>query len=134
MFQKHFAETAMSNETTTQDQEVISLVERLKNRSIGFYAVPQEYRYHPSVVAAERELGLRRSIRKGYDIIRNNFFVDECVGGIDCIAEDELTVCFDDFSAYYDFLRGDIYDNACYTHAAKRLVCRSQTAEWLCLC
>lgn len=104
----------MSNEITVQDQEIKTLVKKLKDKSIGFYAVPEEYRYHPLIVIAERELGMRRSIRKGYDIIRNNFFVDERIGGSDSVMDDVRPISFADFSAYYDFLQGDIYDNACY--------------------
>ena len=104
----------MSNEITIQDQEIKTLVKKLKDKSIGFYAVPEEYRYHPLIVIAERELGMRRSIRKGYDIIRNNFFVDERIGGSDSVMDDVRPISFADFSAYYDFLQGDIYDNACY--------------------
>lgn len=104
----------MSNEIAIQNQEVMILVERLKNKSIGFYAVPEEYRYNSLIVMAERELGMRKSIRKGYDVIHNNFFVDEQVIGSNNCIERELTICFNDFSAYYDFLQGDIYENACY--------------------
>lgn len=104
----------MTNEITTQNQEVITLTEQLKKRTIiNFYEIPEEYRYHPSIVKMERELGMRKSIRKGYDIIRNAFFVDEHVEAF-VHENDELTSCFDDFSAYYDFLQGDIYEKACY--------------------
>ena len=40
----------MSNEISAQNQEIIDLIKQLKNKSIEFYEVPKEYRYHPLIV------------------------------------------------------------------------------------
>lgn len=104
----------MAEELTIQNPDVVSLVKRLKDRSIGFYDVPDEYKNHPLIVKVERELKVRKSIQKGYDIIRNNFFVEEEISDSRSLMNNIQTTCFNDFSAYYNFLQGDIYKNSCY--------------------
>ena len=104
----------MSYETSTQNQEVITLVKQLKKKSISFNQVPEEYRCHPLIVKTERKLGIRKIISKGYDIIQNKLFVDEQIDGNYSVGGNEITSYFDDFSSYYEFLQGDIYENGCY--------------------
>lgn len=104
----------MADKISSHNQEIISLVEQLKERSIGFNDVPKEYRYYPLIVSVERALGIRKAIRKGFDIIRGVFFVDEQINDKKSTFGDEITICFDNFSSYYDFLHGDIYDDSCY--------------------
>ena len=86
----------------------------LKKREIGFFDVPEEYRLEPNLVKIERELGIRKSNRRGYDVIRNTFFVEEIIFTKN-ITEKRYNY-FSDFASYYDFLNGDIYENACYYH------------------
>lgn len=70
-----------------------------------------------NVVRSERELGLRKSGHRGFDVITQMFFVEE-----DCFYKDlsgnlvsELhKMTFGSFAEYYEFLDGDIYENACY--------------------
>lgn len=101
----------------TQNQEISNYIEQLKGGLIYYSNIPEEYRLHSAIVSAERELGIRKSIRKGYDIIKNTFFVEEIVlnkNWHDDIIENVITTLFVDFVTYYEFLQGDIYENACY--------------------
>lgn len=99
------------------EKDIKQFVKQLKKREIYFFDVPEEYRLHPSVVKVERELGIRKSAQRGYDVIRNSFFVEEIVLTInywDEEVEKQISNRFSDFASYYEFLAGDIYDNACY--------------------
>lgn len=73
------------------------------------------------VVAAERKRESRRLFRCGYDVIQDHFFVEEDIFSIDGPGKDEESgwshlppVFFDDFNSYYNYLEGNIYENACY--------------------
>ena len=73
------------------------------------------------VVAAERKRESRRLFRCGYDVIQDHFFVEEdifCKGGPGKDEESGWShlppVFFDDFNSYYNYLEGNIYENACY--------------------
>lgn len=102
---------------STEEQEISSVVEQLKSGLLYYFDIPEELRNDCLIVAVERECGIRRSAKKGYDIIRNNFFVEElvlCRNGLNEIIEREIVTTFDNFSSYYEFLQGDIYENACY--------------------
>ncbi len=66
-----------------------------------------------SAAREKRRRGLRRTIRCGYDVIRNCFFVEE---------EEKQhrqwnsvpSMLFGDFQSYCEYLDGKIYDKACY--------------------
>ena len=59
----------------------------------------------------------RISNLRGYDVINNEFFVEESIAtekqGRSYIY-DETKITFSTFNEYYDFLDGDIYENSCY--------------------
>ncbi len=100
-----------------QNQMINKLVKKLQEKSIDFDDVPEEYRSHPKIAMAERELGIRKTISKGYDIIRNTFFVNELIIRKNFFGreyEAEYTSNFGNFATYFEFLGGDIYENACY--------------------
>ena len=100
-----------------QNKEIKSFIKQLKNKEKYFFDIPEEYRLHPAIVIAERKLGIRESTKRGYDIIKNSFFVEELVlnkAWNDEIEEKNIITYFADFFAYYEFLQGDIYENACY--------------------
>lgn len=83
----------------------------------SFYAIPEEYRNIPEIICLERELGLRKLDKRGYDVIQGSFFVDEIVLDENYeqeLIEESITNSFADFESYYEFLSGDIYDKACY--------------------
>lgn len=105
-----------TNSLVTQ-KNIKDYIKQLKNKSYYFFNIPEEYRLHPAIVATERELGIRKSLKKGFDVINNTFFVEELVlhkEWNDEIVGKEITTFFTDFYSYCEFLQGDIYENACY--------------------
>lgn len=105
-----------TNSLATQ-KNIKDYIKQLKNKSYYFFNIPEEYRLQPAIVATERELGIRKSLKKGYDVINSTFFVEELVlhkEWNDEIVGKEITTFFTDFSSFYEFLQGDIYENACY--------------------
>ena len=93
--------------------EIQNLVNGIKSKKKRHYDIPEELVMHPEIVKIERKIGLRRLSKRGFDIIRNCFFVEEEIGSK---YESKKTVLsyYKTFSDYYDFINGDIYDNACY--------------------
>lgn len=109
----------MDTSVNTLDVDIKKYVKALKHKEIkDFFDVPVEIRNHPDIVKVERKLKLRRNEMRGYDIVNNNFFVNEAVIKIDAydgLATERIhNSTFDCFDEYYAFLDGDIYDNACY--------------------
>lgn len=96
--------------------EVKKLIGQLKRKKISVFDIPHEYENDIQLVTFERETGLRITGKRGFDVISNAFFVEE---ELFCEAENErgkkLKLPFDNFDSYFDYLNGDIYDNACYT-------------------
>lgn len=92
------------------------IIKQLKKQKIGFFDVPEELRTDKSIVDIERKLGLRKTGRRGYDVITDSFFVEETVKFISDgeIKFENICTCFSDFSSYYLFLNGDIYENSSY--------------------
>lgn len=104
------------NETNIKKQ-IKSLLGKLKRGTAYFYDVPEELRLNTKILKAERELGIRRTIRKGYDILKNCFFVEENIrfkNYWEVIADEIIVTPFYNFQTYYDFVQGDIYNNVCY--------------------
>lgn len=98
--------------------EIKKIIRQLKKKEIIVFDVPEEYENEIQIVTFERNAGLRITGKKGFDIISNTFFVEETLIHIDTDSEErkkDIFLSFDDFDSYFDFLNGDIYDNACYT-------------------
>lgn len=108
----------MNTNLAAMQKEVKEYVKQLKCERAYFSDIPEELRLNPTIVSVEREMDIRKSLRKGYDVINKKFFVEELfLWGVDyngkIIVRKETTL-FEDFSTYYEFLQGDIYENACY--------------------
>lgn len=101
---------------TNDLEDIQKIIKRLTNKEIAYIDVPKEYRLIPEIIRVERDLNIRKSAKRGYDIIQNKFFVYENVKKYIESDSYDGTVrrYFDDFSAYYDFLDGEIYNDACY--------------------
>lgn len=59
----------------------------------------------------------KKLARKGFDVINNRFFVEELTSYKNFLGKTEehiSTISFSDFSSYYQYLHGNIYENACY--------------------
>ena len=98
--------------------EVKEIIRRLKKKEIRVFDVPEEYKNDIQLVTFERKAGLRITGKRGFDIISNSFFVEETLIYVDTDSVEQkrsVFLSFDDFDSYFDFLNGDIYDNACYT-------------------
>lgn len=54
-----------------------NIIAKLKNRELDITNIPEEFALDMKIVRAERQLGLRKSKRRGFDIIRQKFFVEE---------------------------------------------------------
>lgn len=97
--------------------EIKKIIGQLKKKEIRVFDVPKEYENDIQIVTFERKAGLRITGKKGFNIISNTFFVEEVLIHIDIDGEEHkrgIFISFDNFDSYFDFLNGDIYDNACY--------------------
>lgn len=96
--------------------EIRKIIRQLKRNEILVFDVPEEYKNDIQLVSFERKAGLRITVKKGFDIISNTFFVEETL--IHAVDGEErkrdVFSNFDNFDSYFDFLNGNIYDNACY--------------------
>ena len=92
------------------------LIRQLKAREITPEEIPDEYKMSPRILAAERKMGLRKIERRGYDILRKCFFVEEYFSWLpsDESSKQHQETIFQTFSDYYNFVDGKIYENACY--------------------
>ena len=91
--------------------EVNSVIRKLKNRELEVREIPDELALNKTVLKVERQLGLRKVCQRGFDVIKQKFFVQEF---IEQYYNPEIISMFETFEEYYDFLDGNIYENACY--------------------
>lgn len=93
-------------------------LKKLRRKEIvGYDEIPEKYYENKEVLKLTRRLGLRKTDKCGYDIISNTFFVKESITMSiekDIVNETKTSKVFYDFKSYYEFLNGDIYENACY--------------------
>ena len=110
---------------------VKKIINQLKSSKENRFDAPKEYQNDRNVIGVERNLGMRKLGRRGYDIIRNTFFVEEELTN-DGHTKKEITY-FDDFESYSAFVDGAIYDNACYYQCdiSKIRNCRKINAQTL---
>lgn len=96
----------------TLSKEVKDIIKQLKNFEITCFCIPEEYKNNRNIINVERQLGIRKLGKRGYDIIKNIFFVEEELSN-GFRTKKEITY-FDDFESYSAFIDDDIYDEACY--------------------
>lgn len=100
-----------------KNSEVKRIIKKLKAGDLTVNSVPEELSRNIDILRAERKLGLRKSGHRGFDVIRQEFFVEEewfYLGDPDEPYSSKHKEIFPDFEEYYQFLDGDIYDDACY--------------------
>lgn len=100
-------------------KEIKQVICQLKNYDLDIRDVPDEIKHNKDIVAAERKYGLRQELKRGYDIIHNAFFVEEKIFYKDYLGEivsRDNRLCFDSFRDFFDYLDGDIYEQACYRY------------------
>ncbi len=94
-----------------QTKELKKIIRQLKTYKIHVQEVPEEFKNNIDIIRAERRYGLRKSGNRGFDVINQEFFVEEIfykdsTGDAASYSTKEV---FDDFETYYNFLEGDIY-------------------------
>lgn len=97
--------------------EVKCIIKELKSGELEVRNVPEEFALDSNVIEAERKLGLRKSGYRGFDVITQTFFVEEEWFHKDLsgnLVSRLHVMTFDSFAEYYEFLDGDIYQDACY--------------------
>ena len=100
-----------------KNPEVKKIIEKLKTGELTLNSVPKELYRNIDILRAERKLGLRKSGHRGFDIIRQEFFVEEewfYFEEPDEPYSRKHKEVFPFFKEYYQFLDGDIYEEACY--------------------
>ena len=100
-----------------KNPEVKKIIEKLKIGELTLNSVPEELYRNIDILRAERKLGLRKSGHRGFDVIRQEFFVEEEWFYLDDPDEPysrKHKEIFPDFEKYYQYLDGDIYEEACY--------------------
>lgn len=95
------------------------LLELLKERRISHSHIPDEFVDDLDVIRAERSSNSRIITDRGYDVIKNCFFVKESFFyGKKPNGDDrwkERIHSFDSFSEYYSYLDGaSLFENSCY--------------------
>ena len=103
----------------------------IREGKILYSDIPAELWSNELIIKEGRKAGIRFSERRGYDVLENNFFVEEfvCKRGYENNLltnsenfnrgrredhKEKVYTVFSDFDSYYKFLEGDIYDNACF--------------------
>lgn len=105
-----------------KNKEKNIIIERLqtkdRRRKIYHSSVPEEYKEDKDIIDVERKIGMRKIDRIGFDVINQVYFVHEFVLDYNEFRQEEIwrksLKVFDDFSGYFDYLNGEIYENACY--------------------
>ena len=97
------------------NREIKKIIRQLKSGKLEIQDVPETLTYQRDIIRAEREIGLRVEKKRGYDVIRNVFFVEEEFANRSDYwkkTEYDNKVEFLDFEKYYEYLEGDIYTRA----------------------
>ena len=98
-------------------KEIISAVRQLKADKCVSYSFPKELNNNTIIISAERAFGIRKIFDKGYDVLKSQFFVNESIlasNSFGEIKEIHTSSYFVTFAEFFNYLNGDIYDNACY--------------------
>ena len=106
--------TEVLNFLKPTSSEISSIIGKLKSGELVINTVPERYLLNHDIIVAERNLGLRKSMNRGFDVINNEFFVEEQWILNDPLSPRNAKITFPSFKEYYEFLDGDIYNNACY--------------------
>ena len=100
------------------NKKIKQIISKLSNFELDIRNVPNDVKNNKKIIEAERQLGIRITKNRGFDVIRQIFFVEEDIcykNGMGEFRSVDNYVMFDTFETYYDYLDGDIYDLACYS-------------------
>ena len=106
----------MQKDFIVRKQSIIQLLspKRKSRRRIYHFDIPVELQNDQDIINAERECGIRKIEKIGFDIINQCFFVEELIHCYKDYPPKTFKTTFSDFNLYYNYLDGRIYDNACY--------------------
>ena len=100
-------------ESNNKEKQIV--IKLIKNKSICYIDIPLDLRDDKDIIEAERRTGMRVLASRGYDVILNNFFVEEeIIDFSDNSIVRTIPTTFDSFEDYYEFLKGNIYEKCCY--------------------
>lgn len=92
-------------------------ISKIKKKLLYHDDLPEELKNNISIIHAEVAAKTRVFGLRGYDVIRNRFFVSQVVKikkyG-DRIVERSQEALFQNFEEYFEYLDGNIYESACY--------------------
>ena len=74
---KQSSSDILLNEKCDKRKEIESIIGKLKHSELSINEIPFEYQQNMDIIREERKLNLRRSGRRGFDVIRQVFFVEE---------------------------------------------------------
>lgn len=102
--------------TLPESLKVKKLIDQLKSHKITPLDVPNKYATLPVIAKVERELGILKTEKRGFDVLKSHFFVDEVIlSSVEIGSINQYSShYFSDFTSFYNYLDGDIYNNACY--------------------
>ena len=100
-------DVSKKNDKKDATQKIEGIICRLKSKRLQIPDVPEEFRMHPDILRAERKLEIRKNGHRGFDVIRQLFFVEEIWRYKNWSGEyvsREHTEEFDSFQEYYAFV------------------------------
>ena len=68
-------DVSKKNDKKDATQKIEGIICRLKSKRLQMPDVPEEFRMHPDILRAERKLEIRKSGHRGFDVIRQLFFL-----------------------------------------------------------
>ena len=101
-------------------QEPLSLakcVKAIESKKLYHNEIPDEMQNDMSIIRTEIAAGTRWFGNRGYDVIRNRFFVVQTIqlrNYREEIIDRIEDIYFDTFEEYYAYTNGDVYNQACY--------------------
>ena len=101
------------------ENDIKQIVRKLRRYEINIQDIPEEMQFNMDIIKEERKFHLRKSLNRGFDIIKQEFFVEEEIFYKDSsrdLKRDYIKTTFKDLEPYYNFLEGDIYTNSCYQY------------------
>ena len=94
-------------------KEIDRYIKQLLKNKIDYYDIPEEITEDDEFILKAKDNGIIFFARRGYDVINNNFFVEQYINDGDRSYNEGIKT-FKTFEEYYNLLKGDIYDNSCY--------------------
>ena len=105
------------NKLISINKNIQNIINELEKQQIQIDEIPEEIALNSQIVRTERQLGLRKTGHRGFDVITQTFFVEEdwfYKNSAGNIVSKPRKMTFDSFEEYYKFLDGDIYKDSCY--------------------